>query len=192
MTTGATSNSVANQAIQLIGDNMPKVQGYAPTFDDSPAGKALQLIYTPTVQAVQRRFEWDASRRMVALVASGNSAPFPAGYPLEFIYPSNGIEIWNLTTASPDVNDPLPTNWTVGNTLVNGVQTKVIWTDLAGAYAIYNNQPTESTWDSLFTEAVVRELASKLAMALAGRPETEQSFLQSGEAAINVGQSRDG
>lgn len=191
MTTGMDSNKVANMAIQLVGDNQPAVTGFAPTFDSSPAGVALSFLYTETVQAVQRRFEWDASRRIVALVASGNSGPF-LGYPYEFLYPSNGIEIWNLTTASADTNDPLPTNWTVGNTLVSGVQTKVIWTDVASALAVYNNQPTESTWDAGFTESVIRELASKLAMALAGRPETEQSFLQSGEAAIGVAQGRDG
>jgi len=173
-----------------MGDNMPAVTGLAPTFDNSPAGKALQYLYTETVQAVQRRFEWDASRRVYALTLSGNTAPL--GYDFEYIYPTVGIEIWNLTSATADPNDPLPTNWSVGNALVAGVQTKVIWSDVASALAVYNNQPTEAVWDSAFTEAVVRELASKLAMALAGRPETEQLFLQSGEAAINIATSRDG
>lgn len=188
-----TSNDIANQALQLVGDNMPKVTGQAPTFDNSTAGKALQFLYTPTVQAVQRRFEWDASRRLIALVASGNSGPFIDGYQFEYIYPSNGIEIWNLTQISGlDANNPLPTNWSVGNALVSGVQTKVIWTSVSSAYAVYNNQPTENVWDATFVEAVVRELASKLAMAIAGRPETEQTFLQSGEAAVQIAQTRDG
>lgn len=192
MTTGMDSNRIANMAIQLVGDNQPAVQGYAPTFDSSPAGVALSFLYTETVQAVQRRFEWDASRRFYALTLSGNSGPYVDGYTLEYLYPSVALEIWNITTTDADPNDPLPTNWSVGNTLVSGVQTKVIWTSIANAYGVYNNQPTESAWDALFTESVVRELASKLAMALAGRPETEQSFLQSGEAAIGVAQTRDG
>lgn len=192
MTAGTTSNTVANMAIQLVGDNQPAVTGLAPTFDNSPAGTALQYLYTETVQAVQRRFEWDASRRFYGLTLSGNSGPYVDGYTYEYLYPSVALEIWNITTAGADPNDPLPTNWTVGNTLVGGVQTKVIWTSIASAYGVYNNQPTESAWDAGFTEAVVRELASKLAMALAGRPETEQSFLQSGEAAIGVAQTRDG
>lgn len=188
-----TSNTIANMALQLVGDNMPAVTGFAPTFDSSPAGIALSYLYNETVQAVQRRFEWDASRRAFQLVASGNSAPFPFGYIYEYIYPPVSIEIWQVQSLVPnDVNDPLPTNWTVGNTLVGGAQTKVLWTDVANAYAALNNQPTESVWDAGFTEAVVRELASKLAMALAGRPETEQNLLQSGEMATSVAQTREG
>ena len=61
-----TSNDIANQAIQLIGDNQPKVTGQAPTFDNSTAGLALQQIYVPTVQAAQKQFGWDASRRTIA------------------------------------------------------------------------------------------------------------------------------
>lgn len=192
MTTGMNSNLIANMAIQMVGDNQPAVTGFAPTFDNSPAGVALQFLYNETVQAVQRRFEWDASRRVLALTLSGNTGPYVDGYLYEYLYPSVAIEIWNLTTAAADPNDPLPANWTVGNTLVSGVQTKVIWTSVASAQGVYNNNVTEAAWDAGFTEAVVRELGSKLAMALAGRPETEQSFLQSGEAAIGVAQTRDG
>lgn len=193
MASGQTSNTVANQAIFLIGGNSPPVSGFAPNFDNSAAGKALASIYVPTVQAVQRQFGWDASRRQVALVASGNPGPFLAGqFALEFLYPGNGIEVWEVQPATPsDKNDPLPYNSTVGNTLVNGVQTKVIWTDVVAPVAIYNNQPTEAVWDSLFTEAVVRAIASKLAEALSGRPETASLLGQTSQqvAGINTGRS---
>ena len=36
-----TSNDVANQALALIGDNLPPVQGFAPTFDSSAAGQLI-------------------------------------------------------------------------------------------------------------------------------------------------------
>ncbi len=191
MPTGADSNTVANQAIFLIGGNSPRVSGFAPTFDNSAVGKALQSIYVPTVQAVQRQFGWDASRRQVALVVTGNAGPFLAGqFTSEFSYPSNGIEVWEVQPGTPrDKNDPLPDNFTVGNTLVNGAQTKVIWTDVVAPVAIYNNQPTEAVWDSLFLEAVVRALASKLAEALSGRPETAALMGQTAQqaAAMNAG-----
>lgn len=194
MPTGATSTSVANQAIQIMGDNqVTAVTGVAPTFDNSTAGIALQSIYTPTVQAAARQFGWDFARRQVALAASGNAGPFLGGLTLEYVYPTNGIEVWELQpTTIVDVNNPLPQTWVVGNTLVGGVQTKVIWTNLASALAIYNNQPTEATWDAGFQEVVVRLLASKLAAAIAGKPETEAMMLGTASSFAAGAQSRSG
>jgi hypothetical protein len=54
----------------------------------------------------------------------------------------------------------------VANTLVGGVQTKVIQSNVVNARAIYNNSPGEGLWDPLFREAVVAQLASAFAMAL--------------------------
>src|SRR6202035_3423218 len=121
-----TSNDVANEALQYVGGNQPPVQGQAPTFDNSTAGKALQRFYTPVVQSVARQFGWDFARCVVALALSGN--PGQMGYALEYLYPSNGVEIWQLMPTPPlaDVNNPLPITWTVYNTLVAAVQTKAI------------------------------------------------------------------
>ena len=189
----ATSNSVANEAIQLIGDNQPAVSGSAPNFDTSPAGLALAQIYVPTVQALQREYGWDASRRVVALTLSGNAGPYVGGLTFEYLYPSNGIEIWEVQPQVPvDKNDPLPYQKVVGNTLVTGVQTKVIWTDLASAYATYNNNPNESTWDAGFVEAVVRALADKLAIAIASKPETSALMAQTSQRAVEINKTRAG
>lgn len=176
-----TSNDIGNQALMLVGDNMPKVSGLNPTWDDSTAGKALQQLYGPTVAAVQRMFGWDASRRIVTLTVSGNAGPYPLGFTGEFLYPSNGVEVWEIMPGTiADPYNPLPTTFLTGNTLVSSVQTKVIWTDVTAPVAIYNNNPTEAVWDASFTEAVVRLLASKLASAIAGKPETEAQQLQTG------------
>lgn len=187
------SNAVANQALQDLGGNMPAVQGQAPTFDNSTAGKALQRLYTPTVQTVARQFGWDFARCLVALALTGNAAPL--GYSFEYAYPSNGVEVWQLmprVADIPDPNNPLPVNWNVGNTLVAGVQTKVIWSNLANAQAVYNNAPAESVWDPLFREAVVRLLTSVLAMAIAGKPDVAEAYLQSGAAFEAIGETRSG
>lgn len=193
MASGQTSTTIGQQAINLIGDNQPPLTGVAPTFDNSTAGIALQSIYTPTVQTIARQYGWDFARRQVALAASGNVAPFPFGMPYEFIYPGNGLEVWELQPAViGDLNNPLPQTWVVGNTLVASVQTKVIWTDLSPALATYNNQPSEATWDAGFTESVVRLLASKLAAAIAGKPETEAMMLQTAGTFSGAAQSRNG
>lgn len=172
-----TGNDIANEAIQLIGGNQPAVQGQGPGWDQSAAGKALQKLYIPTVQAVQRAWGWDASRALVVLALTANTPP--VGYLYEYSYPTNGIEVWQLVPQTiSDLNDPRPVNWSVGNAQVGNVQTKVIWTSLANARAIYNNNPTEAIWDSLFRQAVVRLLGSALGMALEGRPDSAHELLE--------------
>lgn len=186
-----TAADVVNQALQMVGNDQPPVQGTSPTFDNSKGGVAAQQLYVPTVQEVGRLFEWDFARRTVALVLSGNAAP--VGYSFEYTYPSNGIEVWQLMPATiSDPNNPLPVNYAIGNATVSGSQQRVIWTDLANAMAVYNNNPGPEVWDATFLEAVVRLLASKFAMAVAGRPETAENLLQSFNAFINAAKGRQG
>ncbi len=183
-----TSQDVANQAILDMG-GQPAVTGQNPTWDNSTVGKALQKLYTPAVQTVGRQFGWDFSRNLVSLTPSGNPANLLWAY--EYLYPGNAVQIWQIMPAViTDANDPLPTNWIVGNTLVAAVQTKVIWSNIQNAVAYYNNNPTESTWDPLFREAVVRLLASELAMATAGKPDVAQAMLEAGGAFESLGQTR--
>lgn len=173
-----TSNIVANQAIQLSGNNQPLVTGNAPNFDSSPSGITLAYLYPWAIRTIGRQFNWDFSRTTGALSASGNSAPFP--WAQEFVYPANGVQIWQLIpTTLSDANNPLPINWAVANVLVSSVQTKVIHTNLAAGSVIYDNMPIESTWDPGFQEAVVRLLASELALGLNGRPETAAQYYES-------------
>lgn len=186
-----SSNAVLNDAIQLIGNNQPLITGQAPTFDSSPGGVAASKIYVPTVKAVGRQFGWDFARNTVSLTLSGN--PAPNGWLYEYLYPSNGIELWQLQapiTGGTDVNNPLPVNWNVCNTLVAFVQTKVIQCNVPNALGIYNNAPLEPTWDPLFRETVVRMLASALAMALEGRPDTAAAMLESGEMFEKMAEQR--
>ena len=183
-----TSNDIANQAIQLIGDNQPAVVGNAPNFDNSVAGIALSKLYTSSVATVARQWGWDFARHAVALTPTGNTPP--PGWAFEYLYPGT-VQVWQIQPpTSSDPNNPLPVQWDVGNNLVASVQTKVIVTNLAGAIAVYNNNPSESTWDPLFREAVVRLLASELAMALTGRPDTSQALLESGAAFENLAEGR--
>lgn len=189
-----TSNDVVNQAIDLIGDDQPPVTGFAPTFDSSVAGKAAALLYRLCVNAVGRQFGWDFARNSVALTVTGNAPPL--GYAYEYAYPMFGgsvaIELYQITPAFPlnDPNNPIPIDWTVGNNVVSGTQSKVVWTNQQNAVAMVNNNPNESTWDSLFQQAVVRLLASSMAMAIAGKPDIAQSMLESGSAFESLGEMR--
>ena len=184
-----TSGDIVNQALQIIGDNMPPVTGNAPTFDSSPAGQAAAQLYAPCVATVMRQFEWDFSRKTVSLVVTGNVAPYPWAY--EYGYPGNGIEVWQvMPTAGADPNDPVPVNFIVANAVVGTAQLRVIHTNLSPAQAVYNNNPSEATWDDGFREAVVRLLASELAMAISGKPDFSQVMLESGSAFESVAAQR--
>ncbi len=186
-----TATDVVNQAIFLIGDDQTPVTGTFPNFDSSVAGIAAKLLYPLTVRAVARQFGWDFARNVVALTPTANTPPF--GFAVEYFYPSNGVEVWQLLPAAfTDLNNPIPVDWVVGNTLVAGVQTKVIWSNQQGAVAAYNNVPNENTWDSLFQQAVVRLLASAMAMAVKGKPDIAAAMLESGSAFESLGETRAG
>ena len=192
MTATATATDVVNEALQLIGGNkQPLVTGTAPSFDASPAGVAAANLYLPTVYTVGRRFGWDFARSNVSLTASGNAPPL--GWAYEYIYPSNGIQVWQVTPSTlADPNNPLPVNWQISNAVVAGTQVRVIHTNVSPAFAVFNNAPAPSAWDSLFREAVVRELASAFAMALNGRPDTAQGQLEAAGAFAELGNERSG
>lgn len=183
-----TSTDIVNEALMLIGGDQQLVTGVAPNFDNSTSGKAAKQLYGLSVQAVARQYSWDFGRNTIALTPTGNT---PRLFAYEYNYPPNGIEVWELAPAvDPDPFDPLPVNYSVANAVVGGVQKKVIQTDLASAWAIYNNNPTEDTWDPLFRQSVVRLLASALAMGIAGKPDLAQLMLESGSAFETLGETR--
>lgn len=173
-----TSTDIVNRAIYMIGDDQTPVTGTAPSFDSSPAGVAAAQLYTGVVQTVAKLHGWDFSRCIATLMTSGNSAP--DGWAYEYLYPTNGIEVRQIKPATvTDPNNPSPTSWTVGNALVSSVPTRVIWTNQASAVALFTNQPPESAWDAGFIESVARLLASEMAMAIEGRPQTAVASLES-------------
>ena len=185
------SAAVVNQAIQLIGNNqILPVTGAAPNFDSSTSGVAAANLYAPCVRTVLREFGFDFSRNTVALTLTGNPAPFPWTY--EYNYPPNGVQVRQVTPQSvADPNNPIPVNWEVANDIVNGQQVRVVLCNLENAQAVYTNQPVETAWDDTFREAVVRLLASELAMALEGRPETMTEMFESSAQFTQIAAQRD-
>lgn len=185
-----TSADIVNQALLFMGGDQPPVTGVAPAFDTSPAGQAAARLYAPCVATIARKFGWDFARSTVALTLSGNVAPLPWAY--EYSYPA-GVQVWQLMPSAAgqtDPNNPLPVNWVVANNVVNGAQARVIQTNLANAFAVYNGNPNENTWDSLFREAVARLLASEMAMAIAGKPDTSKEMLESAGQFEATGEER--
>ena len=173
----------------LMGGNQPLVSGVAPTFDTSQVGLALRYLYAPCVATVQQQFEWDAARKEVNLTLSGNAAQL--GFAYEYLYPTNGVQVWQIRNpALADSFNPVPENFVEGNAIYNAAQVRVLWTNVAAAKAIYNNNPTEDNWSPGFREAIVRLLASELALAIAGRPDTAQGLLDSASGALSGAKTR--
>lgn len=186
-----TPADIVNRAVQLIGgfNNQGPVSGSPPNFDGSPIGVAAGVLYADVVQTVGRQFGWDFSRNIATLAPSGNMPPFPWAY--EYLYPSSGIEVRQLLPSSlGDANNPLPVNWSVGNNLVSGSPTKVIWANLAAALATISNQPNENTWDALFAATVERLLASGLAMAIESKPDTAKTTIEQASQFEQLGEGR--
>lgn len=171
------SLDIVNQAILLVSDNQPLVTGTAPTFDNSTAGKAAQVLYGPTVRFVGRQFGWDFARKTVALVLTGNTPPQPWTY--EYSYPPNGIQVWDIFPDTEDPLDPLPYDYNEANAVVAAVVQRVIQTNVQNAQAVYNNNPNESTWDSSFEQAVVQMLSRGFAIALTGKTDLMQAYMES-------------
>lgn len=194
---GQTAADAVNDALLLISgyNDAPPVTGDPPTFDGSVVGIAAGQLYPEIVNMVGKEFGWDFSRNSVALTLTIN--PPPTGWALEYFYPLDGLEIRQVTMspaafAQTDPFNPLPQRWTVGNAKVAGVPTKVIWCNTVNAEAIYTNQPPEGLWDALFYDAVVRQLASGLAMALEGRPNTGEIEMGRARTSVEVGSKRAG
>lgn len=186
----ATDTDIVNQAIIMMGGNQPPVTGTAPSFDDSAAGKAAAALYRPCVATVARQFAFEFGRQYSVLTVTGNTPP--DGWAQEYFYPVTAVQVWQVKPAGVvDKFDPIPGNWVIGNAIVSGVQRKVIWTNIAGAVGVYHDNPVPDAWDPLFREAVVRLLASEIAIALAGKPDTSQLLLQSGAQFETIAEARD-
>lgn len=186
-----TPTDIVNQAIQYIGNNQKPVTGSYPGFDNSPAGVAASNLYGPCVQTVMKQYGWDFGRTVAALTTSGNTAPLPWTY--EYIYPADGLTVLQLMPPSlADKNNPAPIEWTIGNVLVSAAPTKVIWSNQVTASAVYSNFPPPGVWDVGFREAVVRLLASEMAMAVAGKPDVSEKNLESAGAFEGAAEGRPG
>jgi hypothetical protein len=184
------SNDIANEAVVMMGGNAPAITGVAPNFDSSTLGKIAARIYASTVAMIARQFAWDFARTVAALATSGNAAPFPWTY--EYVYPAGCVQVWQIAPAAlVDPNNPLPTEWAIGVAQIAGVQSKVIWSNVQTAQAIFNGNPAESTWDALFRQSVVRALASAFAMGAAGKPDVAQTMLEGAGTFESLGERRD-
>lgn len=152
---------------------------------------------------VLRQLDPDFARRTVGLALSGNgplvgTAGIPPPYQYEYLYPSDCLRTRQVRPAagSYDINDPLPVRWAVGlGFIISGqtaTPTKMIWTNQVAALLVYTSRtPTEDLFDASTSEAIVRHLASPLAMAIAGRPDFAKSILEQAQMIAQMAEGHD-
>ena len=184
-----TSQDVVNEALSLIGYDGAPVSAPAPNFDSSAPGQIAMRTYPYAVQAMARMYGWSFARTTAILSLTGNAAPFPWKY--EYSFPSNCVDVWQLAPQGiSDINNPTPMSWARGVDVVAGAQVSVILANLQNAMAIFNGNPTESTWDALFRAAVVRYLASEFAVANLGKPDLAAAYVDGWKDMSSIGMRR--
>ena len=179
MPTGSTSTTVTNEALQFIASQYQITS----LTDGSPAAKAANAVYAPTVELLLRELDPDFARYTLALTSAGAPTPVPP-WAYEYTYPADMLRLRQVrppgsgTGSLSDVNDPHPIRANVAFDIIGGVNTKVILTNQQNALAVYTTSlVTEAAWDAVFQDAVVRRLANPLAMALSGRPDFAKEIL---------------
>lgn len=170
-----TAVDVVNRSLQFIGAQTTITN----LHDGSPAATAANLIYYQTVYMMMRQLDPDFARRSGVILHPTGAVP-PPGWTQEYTYPVDALRIRGLMPATWDQFDPLPVRFNVGATVPQpGVFRKVIWANQADALATYTTDDVlEDEWDNLFAEAVARQLANPLSMALAGRPDFAKEILE--------------
>lgn len=177
MPAGLTSTIVVNEALQQVATQTQITS----LTDGSPAAKAANVIYVPTVQLMLRELDPDFARFTAAL-AIAVSPPSQPPWAFEYVYPLTCVRLRQVRPSAAgivDPYDPQPVRANVAFDVIAGVATRVILTNQASALAVYTTSTvTEAQWDSAFTDTVVRRLANPLAMALSGRPDFAEKILQ--------------
>lgn len=170
-------------------------------YDGSePASRALD-IYGQTRDAVLRAGNWHFAGRTVALALlksapSGGYFPSsswdPAIYPMspqwlyEYTYPSDCLKIRAVIPAPtfPIDFSPQPNVFAEENDNNYTPARKVILTNVANAVCNYTGRVTNpSTWEANFTEALIDELARRLAPVL---KDMDAAKFEAGAAAAAV------
>ena len=89
-------------------------------------------------------------------------------------------------------NDPQAIRWSEQNQSISSTPTRIILTNIPAAELVYTTSNlTPDVWDPTFQEAVVRFLASQLALTLSCRPDLAKGLLGQAGQIIQSGEARD-
>ena len=173
-----TPADVINQAIEYAGNQASVTYSGGVWDGDRISAYAASVLYVPTWQMVARQVDPDFARRTAPLAAV-TAGTLPPGWAHEYAYPSDCLRLRCLAP-QPGSYDPFDPQLILGNVALDptAAPAKVIFTNQADALAVYTSSDvTEDEWDALFEQAVVRQLANPLTMAVQGRPDFAREML---------------
>jgi hypothetical protein len=187
-----TQASIVNRAAAEIAAEAT-VTGEWPNFSGGGnVSTYANILYPGVVSLVAREQDYECLKFVASLVPSG-LVPLPP-WQFEYLYPADCVRIRQITPPTWNANDPQPVEWSVEEHPNAGTLQKVIGCNIANAMAVYTTAVTnvsEAQWDALLQEAVVRTLASELAMAIAGRPDFSRVTLEQAGQLVAGGAGRD-
>lgn len=148
---------VATEVLTLLGDAAITV-----LTEDSDRARAVNRLYTPTLDQALRGHDWNFARMRAAL---GRLSAVPEfGYSYMYQLPQDPLCLRVLTT-----NLNADERWEVETykTTDGSAQYRVILTDATAIEIRYIARITDPTlWDPLFADAFVHELARRVAYAI--------------------------
>lgn len=146
----------------------------------SAAATAANVLYTASVEYMLREQDWEFSRLVTELTHAGVA---PTYWTYAYTYPVDCVRVRQVQPISWNPLDPQPMTWGTG---VIAGPTKAIFANVSPILLTYSSDSGgEALWDIGFQTALVRFLASRFAMALAGRPDFSVKLA---EQAMRIGQ----
>src|SRR6516165_9979578 len=163
-----TNIDLTNRALAQIGTRSQILS----MTDGSQEALYANLLYGELRDFLLREGDYEfASTPVVATAIDRPLPPWLYGY----LYPADCVRVKQLIPLGYNLLDPIPVEFNIANS----ANARAILTKIQAAFLVYTaNSVIEDHWDSMFTEAFVRMLASALAFALENRIEASREKLQ--------------
>jgi len=148
---------VANESLTLLGET-----AIVALTEDSDRARAVNRIYTPTLDQALRSHDWNFARMRATLGRVAATPDF--GYDFMYQLPQQPLCLRVLTTnLKKDEAWEIETYQTADET----AQYRVILTDASSLEIRYIARVTSPTlWDALFADAMVHEIARRICYAI--------------------------
>lgn len=190
MTIGSTPVTIANRALAEIA-----AQSTITSLDD-PSTEAVtcKIFYEPLRAMLMRAANWNFGKRQasMSLLGSRTTGDSIGRWPFKYAYPVNCARLRFL-------NDqwgcgPLQSSRFDIQNEDFGIETRtVVLSNVPGATAVYTSEVRDPTlFDSMFEEAFVMALASKLVLPLSGNVGLKSSFIAAATDAVIAARASDG
>lgn len=205
-----TDVDICNRALDEMGARVI----IASLAEATPQAKACTRQYAAMRQQILRSANWAFARKTLVQtpigLLSANPATSPYPWAAKYTYPADCLKVrYILPTPiaaggggiAPNVSSLTPNDWAMPsrrNRFLpayddSGTPAKVLLSNVINITTVYTvDVVSPDIWDSLFTNAMVMGLASKLVIPLAGNVKLKTSFAQLAQNAILEARVADG